>query len=283
MEKVNSKSIKYWGKTLKPFFLQADNADSDKTKEGNKPHSHNKYILTFLYEGTMPHYADFERKQVQAPALLILNIGQVHIHSPTAGCKTISMAFSADFIHGENKELYSSLQTVFTQYSVRLTDTQLAELDRYIQLIKAEYEKTECNLMIIKMLLNIIIIYCSKIVDRAVGPGNFKGQLYHRFLLLLRENYSKCHKVSEYAENLNVSTDVLNQIVRDKHGKSPKQVIDEHLFLEAKRLLYWSESTVREIAWDLGFETDSYFSRFFKKYSGLTPLEFRNRVTPQVF
>jgi AraC-like DNA-binding protein len=277
MEKLNSENIEGHQKIPKSFLLHIDNIDSEKSAGGNKPHSHDRYMLSFLYEGTMPHYADFEQRQVQGPALLILNIGQIHIHTPTIGCKVVSIVFSADFIHGENKELYSYLQTIFTQHSVSLTTAELTELDNFIQLIKIEYDKTERNLMIIKMLLNAIIIYCSKIVNRAVQPDNPKGELYHRFLLLLRENFSKYHQVTDYARTLNVSTDVLNQVVKDKDGKSPKQVIDEQLLLEAKRLLYWSESTVREIAWRLGFETDSYFSRFFKKYSGVTPMEFRNK------
>lgn len=261
----------------KPFFLHIDEIHSDKQLEETKPHSHNMYILSFLYEGTIPHYADFERKPIQAPALLILTPDQIHIHTPTTGCKIYSLIFSTDFIHGENKELYAFLQTIFSQYTVRLTDQELLEIDTYIQHIKTEYEnKSKGDFMIIKMLLNIIIIYCSKIVNRFIGPDRTKSELYHRFLLLLRENLAKYHQVTEYARVLNVSTDVLNQIVKDRNCKSPKQIIDEQLLLEAKRALYWSEATVKEIGWRLGFETDSYFNRFFKKLTGITPKQFRD-------
>jgi len=246
--------------------------------EDTTPHSHNMYILSFLYQGTIPHYADFERKPVQAPALLILNPDQIHIHPSTAGCKIYSLIFTADFIHGENRKLYASFQTIFSQYTVRLTEQELAEIDKYIQLIKNEYDnKNKGDFMIIKMLLNVIIIYCSKIINRtSIGPDNTKSELYQRFVLLLRENLAKCHQVTEYARSLNVSTDVLNQVVKDKNSKSPKQMIDEQLLLEAKRALYWSEATVKEIGWTLGFETDSYFNRFFKKHTGITPKRFRD-------
>lgn len=265
----------YWEE--KSFFLHIDEINSDKKVEEAKPHSHNMYILSFLYEGIIPHYADFERKPIQAPALLILNPDQIHIHASTTGCKIYSLIFTTDFIHGENKKLYAFLQTIFSQYTVRLTDQELSEIDNYIQLIKNEYDnKSKADLMIIKMLLNVIIIYCSKIANKSIGPDNTKSELYHRFLLLLRENLAKYHQVTEYARSLNVSTDVLNQVVKDRSSKSPKQMIDEQLLLEAKRALYWSEATVKEIGWTLGFETDSYFNRFFKKHTGITPKKFRD-------
>jgi len=55
-------------------------------------------------------------------------------------------------------------------------------------------------------------------------------------------------------------------------------MIDERLMTEAKRLLYWSDLTIREIAWELGFETDSYFNRFFKKFTGKTPKAFQKEI-----
>src|SRR6186713_1293007 len=259
------------------FLLNLIEADNEESVNETKPHSHNMYILSFLYEGTIPHYADFERKPVQAPALLILNPDQIHIHTSTKGCKIYSLIFSPDFIHGESKELYAFLQSLFSQYTVQLTDQELSEIDTYIQHLRIECEdKNKGDFMIIKMLVNIIVIYCSKIVNRFIGPVNGKSELYYRFLILLRKKLDKYHQVTEYARDLNVSTDVLNQIVKDRTGKSPKQMIDEQLLLEAKRALYWSEATVKEIGWTLGFETDSYFIRFFKKSTGITPKQYRD-------
>src|SRR6187399_340164 len=155
-------------RTQRSFFLHIDEINSEKNVDETRPHSHDMYILSFLYEGTIPHYADFERKPIQAPALLILNPDQIHVHTPTTGCKIYSLIFSPDFIHGENKELYGYLQAVFSQYTVQLTQQELSAIDTYIQHIRTEYDdKSKGEPMIIKMLVNIIIIYCSKIANRS--------------------------------------------------------------------------------------------------------------------
>ena len=248
-----------------------------KKVEEIKPHSHDMYILSFLYTGTLPHYADFERRPIDAPALLILSPGQIHIHTSTIGCKIYSLIFSPNFIQSENKELHAFAQTLFSQYFLRLTAQELSYIDSYVQHIKVEYEnQRNCDFMIIKMLLNIVIVYCSKIVNKFIEPGNSKSELYHKFLILLRQKLPKYHQVTEFARDLHVSTDVLNQIVKDRNSKSPKQMIDEQLLLEAKRELYWSDASVKEISWKLGFETDSYFNRFFKKLTGITPKQYRD-------
>jgi AraC-like DNA-binding protein len=61
-------------------------------------------------------------------------------------------------------------------------------------------------------------------------------------------------------------------------GKTAKQIIDERRVTEAKRLLFWNEHTIKEIAWQLNFEDDGYFNRFFKKHTGHTPAVFQKSI-----
>lgn len=86
------------------------------------------------------------------------------------------------------------------------------------------------------------------------------------------------HLVSEYAELLHVSPNHLNKVVRDVTNQSPSKWIDETLVLEAKVLLFQSKLSISEIATELGLLDASYFSRLFKKYVGVSPLEFRKRI-----
>ncbi|WP_232234298.1 helix-turn-helix domain-containing protein [Myroides sp. ZB35] len=83
------------------------------------------------------------------------------------------------------------------------------------------------------------------------------------------------HKVGDYAALLNVTTNVLNKRITEGCGISPSCVIVNRLILQAKRLLAYSDLSVKEIAFSLGYEDVSYFNRYFKIQTSYTPLTFR--------
>lgn len=259
------------------FFLHLHDKAVKNRPAIKDPHSHNYYCLSFLYEGQMPHFADLGNTMISSPALLILNIDQVHIHTELAeDCKVITMAFSSEFIYRQNRNLANYIETVFSQPSLQLSTDELYELDRYIKLICLEHNKGENkNIEIIKCLLNVILIQCANLSEKAKKISYNKNDLFINFKDCLNKFYRNNHQVKFYADQLNITTSVLNEIVKKASHKTPKQMIDERLLIEAKRLLYWSDITVREVAWELGFETDGYFIRFFKKHAGITPRDFQ--------
>lgn len=112
---------------------------------------------------------------------------------------------------------------------------------------------------------------------RPVTPTkpNAGTTLSHRFRELLAKNIKKVHRVSEYATLLHVTPNHLNKMVRTATGRSPTKWIDEHLILEAKVLLCQTSLSVGEVSTAVGIEDPSYFSRLFKKYEGITPLDYR--------
>jgi len=75
---------------------------------------------------------------------------------------------------------------------------------------------------------------------------------------------------------LNISAGHLSEVVKDQSGKSAITHIHERLVLEAKRLLFHTENSIKEVAFQLGFEDASYFNRFFKRITGNTPLDYRS-------
>ena len=97
------------------------------------------------------------------------------------------------------------------------------------------------------------------------------------FSALVDEYYATQHGIEFYADRLCITSNYLNKIVREKLGKSTKEVISGRILQEAKRLLRYTELSVLEIADKLEFETSTYFVRFFKKATGITPLQFRNQ------
>ncbi|MFC0776999.1 helix-turn-helix domain-containing protein [Flavobacterium sp. HJSW_4] len=241
-------------------------------------HSHNYYILSFLYEGSVSHITDFEQQQVTAPAILMLDIDQVHTHPDMSDCKIVSIAFSNYFINGQHQKFIEKVGRVFSRPFITISRAELYQLNEIVEIVKREFSAKKNNQELLQALLNVLIIQCYDLSKSYPAKNEQLEKTYNGFKLLLKENFKKQHQVKFYADSLNVTTRVLTTLVKISTFKTPKQLIEEQLLLEAKRLLYWSNLTVKEVAWQLGFETDSYFNRFFKKHSGKTPKEYHKKT-----
>ena len=111
--------------------------------------------------------------------------------------------------------------------------------------------------------------------SRPVAPQ--KQLLLKSFRRLIDTHYRTMRLPREYADLLYVTPNHLNALVQDLLGKTAGELIRDRILLEAKRLLVNAEMTVTEVAYALNFEDNSYFNRFFKKYTGVTPEEFRKQ------
>lgn len=97
------------------------------------------------------------------------------------------------------------------------------------------------------------------------------------FRSLLENNFTIIRKPSEYAEKLNISIPYLNECVKNTTGNPVSHHIQQRIILEAKRLLYYSDKSVKEIASELGYDDYPYFSRLFTKNTGMSAMAFRNK------
>jgi AraC family transcriptional activator of pobA len=93
--------------------------------------------------------------------------------------------------------------------------------------------------------------------------------------MLVNQHYVEKRLPKEYAAMLYVTPNYLNALCRDLLGKSAGQLIRDRILLEAKRLLVNTDISISEIAYRLNFKDNSYFTKFFKKYSGVTPEDFK--------
>ncbi len=101
------------------------------------------------------------------------------------------------------------------------------------------------------------------------------SSLYVQFLEKILLNGNCIKTIEDYANMLHVSKETLLKDVKDFSGKTPKNIIDQYIVLEAKRRLSFDFDSIKEIAHGLGFTYNSYFNKFFKRHVGITPLEFR--------
>ena len=96
--------------------------------------------------------------------------------------------------------------------------------------------------------------------------------------MLTDQHFLDTTQVGKYADMLYVTPGHLNDLIKSMTGKTAKQLIDEKRVMEAKRLLFWGEHSVKEIAHHLNFEDDGYFNRYFKKHTGQTPALFQRNT-----
>lgn len=81
--------------------------------------------------------------------------------------------------------------------------------------------------------------------------------------------------MTEYADMLHISSNHLNKVIKKETGKTAHELIEEMLLLEAKALILHTDLSVAEIGYHLNFADPSHFNKFFKKLSGVTPLQYR--------
>lgn len=106
---------------------------------------------------------------------------------------------------------------------------------------------------------------------------NKKQTLVFKFKNLVNNLFITCKQVSDYAGRLFVSANTLNKIVKDLTGKTAKEIINDKVILESKRMLLYTSSDISEIAFTIGFEEPTHFIRFFKAHTLQTPKEYRNQ------
>ena len=130
------------------------------------------------------------------------------------------------------------------------------------------------------MLLKRLIIYVTRLARSEYVPlkkmQDEKFNIIRKFNLLVEANFKSEHSVSFYAGQLCKSPKTLSNFFAIYNHKTPSQVIQERIFIEAKRLLSYTEKTIKQVTFELGFEDVSHFSNFFKKLALVSPLDFRN-------
>lgn len=131
----------------------------------------------------------------------------------------------------------------------------------------------------LRVLLKRLIILLTRlakqqyIIDKSITGGDL--DLVRRFNVLVEQNFRKYHRVASYAGMLNKSPKTISNFFRLYNAKTPLEVIHDRINLEARRLLLYTEKTIKEIAYELGFEEHTHFSNFFRKHNGISPTDFR--------
>lgn len=129
----------------------------------------------------------------------------------------------------------------------------------------------------IKSLLNTFFVYCDGQcnIKSNIDEQNSKKVIVYKFKRLVDKRVSECHEVTDYARMLNVSSAYLNECVKEVLRVNAKAIITEQRVMRSRHQLKFTDKSVKEICFDLGFSSPDYFSYFFKKHTGITPSSLR--------
>ncbi|MCR5132154.1 MAG: AraC family transcriptional regulator [Prevotella sp.] len=251
-------------------------------------HAHDYYQLMWFWQGVGCHHIDFADEVLQSGRIFVVSPGQLHQFKPCEKTEGIIIQFDDSFFTQEGNKLENIIKydvfNVFDRPPYYLISDQTADRLRGIaEEIKREaldndkFAHDQYIHNLVKMFLIILI---------REGLRNDHEQIYNNsaaclnfvnFRKELDRNYRRCHTVHEYASMLGMSVKTLTNSTLKCSGLAPLKIINNRLIVEAKRMLMSTPKLVKEIAYELGFDDDSYFVKFFRRQVGMLPTEFREK------
>ena len=151
-------------------------------------------------------------------------------------------------------------------------------------LLKVYFDQSECTCIsqLVLCQLKAFFIGFHEYLQRnpQYRPDEVKSyrirELFNRFMMLLEKDYKISRDVNYYAEKMNISSKYLTNIVSQVTGHTPKTIIDQYVILQLKLHLKRTTQSIKEMAWEFHFADVSFFCRYFKKHTGLTPQQIRS-------
>ncbi|MGI6232358.1 MAG: AraC family transcriptional regulator [Prevotella sp.] len=251
-----------------------------------EPHRHDFYQIIWFQRGHGTHQVDFVDYPVADNTIFFVAPGQVHAFDTNTDAKGVIIHFNASFLNDED-----SPESLFLKYNVfnnlnsapycKVTREEEERLMNIVNELNREYCLTGAfahhDYMAYLIRLFLIRVQrsgeCSTRVKFYVS--NNANVVFVKFRQLLEQNFTKIHTVQEYASMLGVSLRSLNDYVRESSHRTPLQVINDRIALEAKRQIRHSPLSIKEIGYQLGFEDPSNFVKFFKRVTGQKPTDYR--------
>jgi len=260
-------------RTMEEMEVRRDNGEA---VEG--PHRHSYFTIIWVLEGEGTHYIDFKAYPIRPGTIFFVSPGQVHHIELTAPPKGYVILFTEDFLmqNGIPLEFMNGLRLFYACDEVREIHPDTVSSERlrgYVTQIMAEYAadrslKSEG----LSAWLKLFLIECKRIKagDHPEQPVVVSAQarLVKEFKESVERSFRKKHKVSDYSALMAITSNYLNEVIKSETGVSAKDFIQNRIILEAKRLAIYSDISLKEAAYQLGFDDPAHFSKFIKKHTG---------------
>jgi AraC-like DNA-binding protein len=263
------------------FKIKISEDFDDKSIETDFPHRHNFYTVCLVIKGNGVHVIDFEKIDIKPDRLFFIKPEQIHFWQISPRSKLAIIQFSVDYLARLfNPDSIPAIHSALKQY-IDLQTEESGLIYSIISKIDTENNKNDLNSdKIIQAQIFIILAEIerlSRIETVQKSKGN-KIEILNNFKRLLNANYKEITTISGYAKLLSITPNWLNIIIKETTGFTANELMHNRILLEAKRLLINKNIDITQIAYELGFKDASYFARFFKKSTGISPSGFRSGI-----
>lgn len=267
-----------------PFALHRVHELLEKGMIPNSPHRHSFYQILFITYGKGIHTIDFQEYQFNSEVIFFLKPGQVHHLNLEPDCKGYLINFTEDFFHTfladhhflEHFSFYKRTSKSICYYPDNSLEDCIQLFEKLCSIYgnKNEFFAEYIRIYLIELFLGIQSRLNNNSKNIQESNRHYKIE---QFQQLVENHFFEAHYPKYYADILSISPNYLNAICKTHLNTTAGNYIRSRIALEAKRLLINSALSISEISFQLQFEDNSYFTKFFKQLTNLTPIEFRNQ------
>ncbi len=280
---------KFNAKTEKTIQFQIEVFDIHRDFKVTYPHRHDDfYEILFLTQGEGVHTIDFQHHQIRPFSIFFLSPGQIHELALSKDVQGFIFLFTSSFYHFNKTDPYKLFELPFFYNLAKETPPLYLEnelerqtfIDLFQKSIIENQLKLPDNEEVIRALLDLILIQSKRVypvgvIDEQAHKGKI---LVKRFKQLIEEKCQDNLSVKQYADLLTITPNHLSETVKNVTGRTSTDLINDRMVMEIKRYLTHTDLGISEIGYKLNFADQSYFSKYFKKLTGLSPLEFRKNL-----
>jgi len=248
------------------------------------------FSLIWVTHGNGKLKADFADYDFDANSLFAFSPYQPYMFSSISGIKGIAIYFHPEFfcIYKHHKEVSSNgvlYNNIYQPPFVAVDESSATTFKMLAEEIKTEMQKPElAQHELLVSYLKIFLINAARLkTQQQPAAAESVTDDKEPFILqklkdAIEANFKTKHSPADYAALLYISPKALAKVTKSHFNKTLSSLINERIIIEAKRELYLTNKTVKEIAWELGYEDEYYFSRFFKVNADVSPQLYRETV-----
>ena len=251
------------------------------------PHLHDYYSIFWIESGEAIHATEFVEYSLKADTILFVPPGLKHRMYLDKSVGGVYILFNEEFVQYNRVNIqplknYRLFNNPDFKSLITVEDVNKEKLSNITNLIHNELQnRDEYSQEIVLNLLHLFLLESRRIFDQQNQAPREESEetpdtTIIRFKQLIEDNFICEKNVSPYAGMLNMNASCLNELTKRVTGITAGELIRNRVIEETKKLLYSSRMSGKEIAYELGFDDPAYFSRFFKKYTGMTLNEFRD-------
>ncbi|MBO0358086.1 helix-turn-helix domain-containing protein [Hymenobacter sp. BT186] len=266
------------------FFIVAVEQMYAQFKQAIPPSRSTAHSLLYLTSGAARMRIGNEQYTIRQHELLLVRAGQLYSFEPGDENTGFLIHFRHDMLRAKLNATDTPLAFGFLEFWGRpfiALDAETAGfVEDVLRRLLAEYNARELQYpdILRAYLLALLHELNRAYVATPVAPQSTALVITNRFKQLVATSLKSAHSVRDYASLLHITPNHLTKSVRSVTGKAPAKWLEESIVLEAKALLFQSTLAVSEIALEVGVADPSYFSRLFKKHTGMSPLAFRRMI-----